>query len=143
MTAPAASFPPKASIRRNFASTRIHFRGIRQARLWTHRNPEPTRSDQFHGQLYFSGTSSAFMPRVLSWQTQPGYATTQFTATRRAAGKKASFFLQLERRDINDSQVIDRANLDSNFNPLTLSEAIAIRARGLTSVLVWITNSVE
>src|SRR5258707_7998739 len=83
-------------------------------------------SDQFHGQLYFSGTSSAFNAKSPFVQTQPGYETTQFSGNVGGPlSKKASFFFNLERRDINDSQVIDARTLDSNFSPVTFSEAIA------------------
>jgi hypothetical protein len=82
-------------------------------------------TDQFHGQLYFSGTSSAFNSKSPFVQTQPGYETTQFSGNVGGPlSKKASFFFNVERRDINDSSVIDAKTLDSNFNPVTLSEAV-------------------
>jgi len=118
--------PPKASIReirinQNPFSAEYDKLGYGRIEILT-----KPGSDQFHGQLYFSGTSSAFNSKSPFVQTQPGYETTQFSGNVGGPlSKKASFFFNLERRDINDSQVIDARILDSNFNPLTLSEAIA------------------
>ncbi len=118
--------PPKASIReirinQNPFSAEYDKLGYGRIEILT-----KPGSDQFHGQLYFGGTSSAFNAKSPFVQTQPGYETTQFSGNVGGPlSKKASFFFNLERRDINDSQVIDARTLDSNFNPLTLSEAIA------------------
>jgi hypothetical protein len=118
--------PPKASIReirinQNPFSAEYDKLGYGRIEILT-----KPGSDQFHGQLYFSGTSSAFNSKSPFVQTQPGYETTQFSGNVGGPlSKKASFFFNLERRDINDSQVIDARTLDSNFNPLTLSEAVA------------------
>src|SRR5258706_66272 len=70
--------------------------------------------------------AAAFNSKSPFVQTQPGYETTQFSGNVGGPlSKKASFFFNLERRDINDSSVIDAKTLDSNFNPVTFSEAIA------------------
>src|ERR1700674_3285605 len=118
--------PPKASIReirinQNPFSAEYDKLGYGRIEILT-----KPGSDQFHGQLYFSGTTSAFNSKSPFVQTQPGYETTQFSGNVGGPlSKKASFFFNLERRDINDSQVVDARTLDSNFNLLTLSEAIA------------------
>jgi Carboxypeptidase regulatory-like domain len=118
--------PPKASIReirinQNPFSAEYDKLGYGRIEILT-----KPGSDQFHGQLYFSATSSAFNSKSPFVRTQPGYETTQFSGNVGGPlSKKASFFFNLERRDINDSQVIDARTLDSNFNPLTLSEAVA------------------
>src|SRR5712664_1397655 len=118
--------PPKASIReirinQNPFSAEYDKLGYGRIEILT-----KPGSDQFHGQLYFSGTSSAFNAKSPFVQTQPGYETTQFSGNVGGPlSKKASFFFNLERRDINDSSVIDAKTLDSNFNPVTFSEAIA------------------
>jgi hypothetical protein len=118
--------PPKASIReirinQNPFSAEYDKLGYGRIEILT-----KPGTDQFHGQLYFSGTSSAFNSKSPFVQTQPGYETTQFSGNVGGPlSKKASFFFNLERRDINDSSVIDAKTLDSNFNPVTFSEAIA------------------
>jgi Carboxypeptidase regulatory-like domain len=118
--------PPKASIReirinQNPFSAEYDKLGYGRIEILT-----KPGTDQFHGQLYFSGTSSAFNSKSPFVQTQPGYETTQFSGNVGGPlSKKASFFFNLERRDINDSSVIDAKTLDSNFNPITFSEAIA------------------
>jgi hypothetical protein len=118
--------PPKASIReirinQNPFSAEYDKLGYGRIEILT-----KPGTDQFHGQLYFSGTSSAFNSKSPFVQTQPGYETTQFSGNVGGPlSKKASFFFNLERRDINDSSVIDAKTLDGNFNPVTFSEAIA------------------
>jgi hypothetical protein len=117
--------PPKASIReirinQNPFSAEYDKLGYGRIEILT-----KPGTDQFHGQLYFSGTSSAFNSKSPFVQTQPGYETTQFSGNLGGPlSKKASFFFNVERRDINDSSVIDAKTLDSNFNPVTLSEAV-------------------
>src|ERR1700719_1165789 len=117
--------PPKASIReirinQNPFSAEYDKLGYGRIEILT-----KPGTDQFHGQLYFSGTSSAFNSKSPFVQTQPGYETTQFSGNVGGPlSKKASFFFNVERRDINDSSVIDAKTLDSNFNPVTLSEAV-------------------
>src|SRR5258706_10336941 len=121
-----AQLPPKSSIReirvnQNPFSAEYDKLGYGRIEILT-----KPGTDQFHGQLYFSGTSSAFNSKSPFVQTQPGYETTQFSGNVGGPlSKKASFFFNLERRDINDSSVIDAKTLDSNFNPVTFSEAIA------------------
>src|SRR6202022_4461039 len=100
--------PPKASIReirinQNPFSAEYDKLGYGRIEILT-----KPGTDQFHGQLYLSGTSSAFNSKSPFVQTQPGYETTQFSGNVGGPlSKKASFFFNLERRDINDSSVID------------------------------------
>ena len=121
----AGQLPPKASIReirinQNPFSAEYDKLGYGRIEILT-----KPGTDQLHGQLYFSGTSSAFNAKSPFVGTQPDYQSTQFSAN--AGGplsKKSSVFFNLERRDFNDSTVIHAKTLDSNFDPITLSEAI-------------------
>ena len=58
--------------------------------------------------------------------TPPGYETTQFSGS--IGGpltKKASFFFNFERRDINDLSIVSATILDPNFNIINFSDAVA------------------
>jgi hypothetical protein len=118
--------PPKASIReirinQNPFSAEYDKLGYGRIEILT-----KPGTDQLHGQVYFSGTSSDFNSKSPFVVTQPGYETTQFSGNVGGPlSKKASFFFNLERRDINDSSVVHAQVLDSNFNPITVSEAMA------------------
>lgn len=117
--------PPKASIReirinQNPFSAEYDKLGYGRIEILT-----KPGTDQLHGQVYFSGTSSSFNAKSPFVQTQPGYESTQFSGNVGGPlSKKSSFFFNLERRDFNDSSVVDAKVLDSNLNPMTLSEAI-------------------
>src|SRR6202049_2191081 len=121
----AGQLPPKASIReirinQNPFSSEYDKLGYGRIEIFT-----KPGTDQFHGQLYFSGTSSDFNSKSPFVRTQPGYETTQFSGNIGGPlSKKASFFFNVERRDVNDSLVVDARTLDSNLNQVTISEAI-------------------
>src|SRR6202790_602046 len=121
----AGQLPPKASIReirinQNPFSAEYDKLGYGRIEILT-----KPGTDQWHGQLYFSGTSSDFNSKSPFVRTQPGYETTQFSGNIGGPlSKKASFFFNVERRDVNDSLVVDARTLDSNLNQVTISEAI-------------------
>jgi Carboxypeptidase regulatory-like domain len=121
----AGQLPPKASIREIRINTNpfsAEYDKLGYGRIEILTKPG---TDQLHGQVYFSGTSSSLNAKSPFVQTQPGYESTQFSGNVGGPlSKKSSFFFNLERRDFNDSAVIDAKLLDSNFNPITLSEAI-------------------
>ena len=121
----AGQLPPKASIREIRINTNpfsAEYDKLGYGRIEILTKPG---TDQLHGQVYFSGTDSSFNAKSPFVQTQPSYESTQFSGN--VGGpitKKSSFFFNLERRDFNDSEVVDAKVLDANFNPLSLSEAI-------------------
>src|SRR6202049_1145346 len=121
----AGQLPPKSSIReirinQNPFSSEYDKLGYGRIEIFT-----KPGTDKFHGQLYFSGTSSDFNSKSPFVRTQPGYETTQFSGNIGGPlSKKASFFFNVERRDVNDSLVVDARTLDSNLNQVTISEAI-------------------
>jgi Carboxypeptidase regulatory-like domain len=121
----AGQLPPKASIREIRINTNpfsAEYDKLGYGRIEILTKPG---TDQLHGQVYFSGTDSLFNAKSPFVQTQPSYESTQFSGNVGGPlSKKSSFFVNLERRDFNDSTVIDAKVLDANFNPTTLSEAI-------------------
>src|SRR3954471_8242129 len=118
--------PPKASIReirinQNPFSAEYEKLGYGRIEILT-----KPGTDQLHGNLFFSATSSAFNSKSPFVKTQPGYETTQFSGSIGGSlSKKTSFFVNAEGRDINESSIINAKILDSSFNPITTSEAIA------------------
>jgi carboxypeptidase family protein len=121
----AGQLPPKASIReirinQNPFSAEYDKLGYGRIEILT-----KPGTDQFHGQVFFMGTDSAFNAKSPFVRVQPPYETTQFSGNVGGPlSKKSSFFFNLERRDINDSLVIDAKTLDPSFNPVLISEAI-------------------
>jgi len=108
----AGQLPPKASIReirinQNPFSSEYDKLGYGRIEILT-----KPGTDQFHGQFYVEGTTAAFNARNpfehLPPGTQPpGYYTTQYSANVGGPlSKKASFFFNIERRDINDLSVV-------------------------------------
>ncbi len=84
-------------------------------------------SDHYHGQVFVDGNSSAFNSQWNPFHTdQPSYHSVLFNGNISGPlGKKASFFFNAQRRNINQNSLIDATVLDSNFNPVPFSEAVA------------------
>jgi Carboxypeptidase regulatory-like domain len=118
--------PPKASIReirinQNPFSAEYDKLGYGRIEILT-----KPGTDHLHGNLYFSGTSSAFNSKSPFVKTQPGYETTQYSGSIGGSlSKKASFFVNAEGRNINESSIINAKTLDANFDPVLVSEAVA------------------
>jgi Carboxypeptidase regulatory-like domain len=109
----AGQLPPKASIReirinQNPFSAEYDKLGYGRIEIFT-----KPGTDQFHGQFFLTGNTAGFNSRNpfedLPAGTQPpGYYTTQFSANVGGPlSKKASFFFNVERRDINDLSVVN------------------------------------
>ena len=84
-------------------------------------------SDQFHGSGFVQGNSSAFNSAspFLAGTTQPPYHTTMFGGRLGGPlGKRASFFLGLERRNINRNSVVNTETLSSDFQPVQFVTAV-------------------
>jgi hypothetical protein len=123
--------PPKASIReirinQNPFSAEYDKLGYGRIEIFT-----KPGTDKFHGQLFLTGNTAGFNSRnpfeVIPAGTQPpGYESTQFSGS--IGGpitKKASFFVNFERRDINDLSIVSAKILDPNFNVINFSDAVA------------------
>ncbi len=127
----AGQLPPKASIReirinQNPFSAEYDRLGYGRIEILT-----KPGTDQWHGQLFLSGNTAGFNSRnpfeQLPAGTQPpGYESTQFNGNVGGPlGKKASFFFNLDRRNINDLSVVSAQVLDpATFLIVPFSDAV-------------------
>src|SRR5579859_2384356 len=119
--------PPKASIRevrvhQNPFSAQYDHLGYGRIEIFT-----KPGTDKFHGQFSFIENSSALNARNPFGGThQPAYDSQEFVGSVGGPiSKKASFFFSVGRHDVRDTSIINATVLDSNFNPIVLSEAVA------------------
>ncbi len=123
--------PPKASIReirinQNPFSAEYDKLGYGRIEIFT-----KPGTDKYHGQLFLTGNTAGFNSRnpfeVIPSGTQPpGYESTQFSGSIGGPiNKKASFFFNFERRDINDLSIVSATVLDPNLNVINFSDAVA------------------
>ncbi len=117
----AGQLPPKSSIReirinQNPFSAEYDKLGYGRIEILT-----KPGTDKFHGQLLVNGNDSAFnSPNPFGGADQPAYDSTQFSGNIGGPiNKKASFFFDAQRRNINDLSAINAVTLD----PSTLAEA--------------------
>ena len=111
----AGQLPPKSSIREirinsNPFSSEYDKLGYGRIEVFT-----KPGTDKFHGQLFMSGNDSAFnTPNPFGGANQPGYDSTQFSGNIGGPiNKKSSFFVDAQRRNINDLSAINALVLDS------------------------------
>src|SRR5580700_3729458 len=108
----AGQLPPKASIReirinQNPFSSEYDKLGYGRIEILT-----KPGTDQFHGQLYMSGTTAALNSRnpfenLPDGEQPPGYESTQFSGDIGGpSSKKASMFFDYEQRNINNLNVV-------------------------------------
>jgi len=127
----AGQLPPKASIReirlnQNPFSSEYDKLGYGRIEIFT-----KPGTDKLHGQIMFSGNASAFNSRnpfeVLPEGTEPpSYHTTFFSGNVGGAlSKKASFFFNLENRDIQNLGIVSATVLDANNNIVPYSAAVS------------------
>jgi hypothetical protein len=80
---------------------------------------------QYHGQVFVNGNSSAFNTRNPFAAEEPGYHSEFYNGNIGGPiSKKASFFFNIFRRDINDVNVVSAWVLDPNLNQVPLSQAV-------------------
>lgn len=127
----AGQLPPKASIReirinQNPFSAEYDKLGYGRIEIFT-----KPGTDKFHGQFFLTGNTNSFNSKnpfeTLPAGTQPpGYYTTQFSAyVGGPLSKNASFFVNIERRNINDLSVVSAQIVDPNtFQIVPFSAAI-------------------
>ncbi len=121
------TLPPKASIReirinQNPFSAQYDHLGYGRIEIFT-----KPGTDKFHGQLMFRENTSALNARNPFGGThQPDYQTHQFEGNIGGPiGKKASFFFNAERRNIDESSIVNAfTSLDANNKPVTFSHAV-------------------
>src|ERR1700728_2924611 len=122
----AGPLPPKASIREiriNQNPFSAEFDKIGYGRIEVFTKPG---SDKFHGQFQVNGNDSAFnSPNPFGGANQPGYDSTQFSGNIGGPiNKKASFFIDAQRRNINDLSAVNAVTLD----PTTFAETPIIQS---------------
>lgn len=80
---------------------------------------------QFHGRVFVFGNDSSFNSRNPFVAQIPAYHSVFYSGNVGGPiGKKASFFVDLYRRDIQDASVVNAIVLDQNFNQTPLSQAV-------------------
>jgi len=119
--------PPKASIRevrinQNPFSAEYDHLGYGRIEVFT-----KPGTDKFHGQFMVNGNTAGLNARnpFLQGVPEPGYDSEMYNGNFSGPlGKKASFFLDFNRRNINELSVINTPALDANLNPIQFSEAV-------------------
>jgi hypothetical protein len=124
----AGQLPPKSSIREirinsNPFSAEYDKLGYGRIEIFT-----KPGTDNFHGQLQVQGNDSAFNSSDPFAGAEPGYDTVQYEGN--VGGpikwlKNSSFFLNAQRRNINDISAIDAQTLDQNLNPVQTLESVS------------------
>ena len=118
--------PPKSSIREiriNQNPFSAEFDKLGYGRIEILTKPG---TNQFHGQFLFDANDNVFNAQNPFVTTVPPYHTFLFSGN--VSGpitKKASFFLDAERRNIGDASIVNAVVLDSNFNPTPFTAAIS------------------
>src|SRR3989449_8288688 len=80
---------------------------------------------KFHGGSAFTFSDAVFNSRNPFALNRPPYQRRAFESNLSGPiSKRASFFLNFNRRDIDDTAVINATTLDAALNPLTVSEAV-------------------
>lgn len=122
----AGQLPPKESIREiriNRDPFSAEYDKLGYGRIEVFTKPG---SDKFHGQFTTDDNDSAFnSPNPFGGANQPGYYSTMFSGNVSGPiNKKSSFFLDAQRRDINNLSIINALTLD----PTTLAETPFIQS---------------
>src|SRR6266851_4498992 len=111
----AGQLPPKSSIReirvnQNPFSAEYDKLGYGRIEIFT-----KPGTDKFHGEFYVSGNDSAFNATNPFAGPEPAYYSTQYSGNIGGAiDKKASFFFNIDRRNINDLAAVNAITLDHN-----------------------------
>jgi len=120
----AGQLPPKSSIREiriNSNPFSAEYDKLGYGRIEVFTKPG---TDKFHGQFLVNGNDSAFNSSDPFAGPESGYYTAQYNGN--IGGpitKTSSFFLNVDRRNINDLAAIDAVTLDPNLNPFQTLES--------------------
>ncbi|MBS1842541.1 MAG: TonB-dependent receptor [Acidobacteria bacterium] len=122
------TLPPKSSIReirvnQNPFSAEYDRLGYGRIEVFT-----KPGTDKYHGQFMINGNTAGLNARNPFQGTGPlpGYDSQYYSANFGGpAGKKASFFLDFSRRNINELSVINTPALDANLNPIQFTDSVA------------------
>jgi hypothetical protein len=118
----AGQLPPKASIReirinQNPFSSEYDKLGYGRIEILT-----KPGTDQLHGQLSVTGNTAGFNSEnpFIGTAGQPGYYSTQYSANVGGSlGKKASFFTNIERRNLNELSIVNTPIVDPTTLQIT------------------------
>src|SRR6266700_1777131 len=117
--------PPKSAIReirvnQNPFSAQYDKLGYGRIEIFT-----KPGSDHYHGQFFFNDNNAVLNSRNPYVPTKPDYNSEMFNGNLGGPlGKKASFFFDAERRNINEFAAINATDPNSNLNPVQLQESI-------------------
>jgi Carboxypeptidase regulatory-like domain/TonB dependent receptor len=121
----AGQLPPKSSIReirvnQNPFSAEYDKLGYGRIEVFT-----KPGTDKYHGQAFISGNDSAFNSPNPFAGSEPPYDSTQYNGSIGGPlNKRASFFFNAERRNINELTAINASILDPMLNQTNLVESI-------------------
>jgi len=136
----AGQLPPKSSIReirinQNPFSAEYDKLGYGRIEIFT-----KPGTDSYHGSFFVIGNDSAFNSPNPFAGSEPAYDTVQYNGNIGGPiGKKASFYVGIDRRNINELAAIDALVLDPSLDETSLAESIpAPRQRtNLTPRIDW------
>jgi carboxypeptidase family protein len=121
----AGQLPPKSSIReirinQNPFSSEYDKLGYGRIEIFT-----KPGTDKYHGQVFVIGNDSAFNSPNPFAGAEAGYDTVQYNGNIGGPlGKRASFFFNLEHRNINELAAVNAVVLDRSLNETSLVESI-------------------
>jgi Carboxypeptidase regulatory-like domain/TonB dependent receptor len=121
----AGQLPPKSSIReirinQNPFSSEYDQLGYGRIEIFT-----KPGTDKLHGQFLVNGNDAAFNSSDPFAGPEPGYDSVQYNGNIGGAlNKNASFFFNVDRRQINALSAIDAVTLDQNLNPFNTLESV-------------------
>ncbi len=119
--------PPKSSIRevrinQNPFSAEYDHLGFGRIEVFT-----KPGTDKFHGQFMVNGNTAGLNARnpFSGTAPQPGYDSEMYNGNFSGPiNKKASFFVDFNRRNINELSVINTPVLDANLNPIEFTDSV-------------------
>ncbi len=117
--------PPKSSIReirinQNPFSAEYDRLGFGRIEILT-----KPGTDKLRGQVMFNDSDAFFNSRNPYATNKPSFQSRQYEGNLGGPlGKKASFFVDFERREVDDNAIINATTLDANFNPLQVQQAV-------------------
>ena len=127
------TLPPKASIReirinQNPFSAEFDRLGFGRIEVFT-----KPGSDKFHGQVHFNFGDDVLNARNPYAGNKPPYQQREYGANLSGPmNKRASFFTDFERREIDDNAIINATILDPSFNIVPFSEGVVAPQRRTT-----------
>lgn len=117
--------PPKSAIReirvnQNPFSAQYTELGYGRTEIFT-----KPGADSLHGQVGIDFNHSALNSRNPFVTTQPSYHSDRISADLGGPlGKKASYFLNFERRTVTDTSIVNAVVLDSNFDAVSFTDSV-------------------